>query len=122
MSNKIGTVDMKLVADRLHCVDALMSDTVFADKVLKGGKVVNVISEEIYEADVAISGEFILMVVSCRYATVPARTGYQWRALFTCHLMPLGAPFREDRYPAPRAYAPRVRRPSGSLVGLRPTQ
>lgn len=65
MNNRIGTFDMKLVADRLHCVDALMSDTVFADKVLKGGKVVNVISEEIYEAEVAISGEFILMVGDC---------------------------------------------------------
>lgn len=61
----LGTKELKLVADRLGCVDSLMSDRVFADKVLKGGKVVNVITREIYEADVAISGEYILMVGDC---------------------------------------------------------
>ncbi|MDO5707286.1 MAG: adenine deaminase C-terminal domain-containing protein [Andreesenia angusta] len=61
----LNTNDLKMVADRLHCVDALMSDVVFADKVLKGGNVVNVITREIYEADIAIAGEFILMVGDC---------------------------------------------------------
>lgn len=61
----LGTKNMKLVADRLHCVDALMSDNVFADKVLKSGNVVNVITREVYKADVAISGEYILMVGDC---------------------------------------------------------
>lgn len=61
----LDTKDLKLVADRLHCVDSLLSDTVFADKVLKGGKVVNVITREVYEADVAITGEYILMVGDC---------------------------------------------------------
>lgn len=61
----IGTKELKLVADRLGCVDALMSESDFADKVLKGGKVVNVITREIYQADVAISGEYILMVGDC---------------------------------------------------------
>ncbi|WP_425538900.1 adenine deaminase [Microaceticoccus formicicus] len=56
---------LKTVADRLHCVDALLSDTVFADKVLKGGNVVNVITREVYVADVAIAGEYILMVGDC---------------------------------------------------------
>lgn len=61
----LNTKNMKLVADRLHCVDALMSDKVFADKVLKGGNVVNVITREVYQADIGIAGEFILMVGDC---------------------------------------------------------
>lgn len=61
----LGTKSTKLVADRLHCIDALMSGRVFADKVLKGGNVVNVITREIYIADIAILGEYILMVGDC---------------------------------------------------------
>lgn len=57
--------DLKLVADRLHCVDILMGDTKYADIVLKGGNVVNVITREIYQADIAISGKYILMVGAC---------------------------------------------------------
>ena len=35
-------------------IDALMSNKEFADTVLVGGEVVNVITREIYRADVAI--------------------------------------------------------------------
>lgn len=56
---------LKVAADRLHCVDALLGKQSFADKVLRGGNVVNVITKEIYVADVAISGEYILMVGDC---------------------------------------------------------
>lgn len=52
----------KLAKDRRHLIDVLMNKEVFADKILKGGNVVNVISGEIYTADVAISGEYILRV------------------------------------------------------------
>lgn len=61
----LNTKELKLATDRLHCVDALLSETVFADKVLKGGNVVNVITREVYEADIAITGEYILMVGDC---------------------------------------------------------
>lgn len=57
--------NLKLVAERLHCVDVLMDSTKYAQKVLRGGKVVNVITREIYEADIAIEGEYILMVGDC---------------------------------------------------------
>ena len=56
---------LKLVSDRQHMVDVLMNEKVYADKVLKNGKVINVITREIYEADVAIDGEYILMVGDC---------------------------------------------------------
>ena len=60
-----GTKELKLVADRLSCVDALMDKSKFADVVLRGGNVVNVITREIYPADVAILGSYILMVGDC---------------------------------------------------------
>lgn len=61
----LDTKDLKLVADRLDCVDVLLGGEKHAEKVLKGGKVVNVITREIYEADIAIQGEYILMVGDC---------------------------------------------------------
>lgn len=56
---------LKLVSDRQYLVDVLMSDKVYADKVLENGNIVNVITREIYKADIAISGEYILMVGDC---------------------------------------------------------
>lgn len=47
---------------RRQMIDALMSDQCYADLVLQGGKVVNVLTREIYVADVAIKGEKILKV------------------------------------------------------------
>lgn len=61
----ITAKNLKLVAERLHCVDVLMDSAKYAEKVLKGGNVVNVITREIYQADVAIEGEYILMVGDC---------------------------------------------------------
>ena len=42
-----------------------MDSQQYADVVLKGGQVINVITREIYEADIAIAGEIILMVGDC---------------------------------------------------------
>jgi len=56
---------LKLVSERQHCVDVLMDDHTFADKVIQNGKIVNVITREIYKADLAMSGEYILMVGDC---------------------------------------------------------
>lgn len=61
----------KLAKDRRHLIDVLMNKTVFADKVLKGGNVVNVISGEIYKADVAIAGQYIVRVGDCGSLTGP---------------------------------------------------
>ncbi len=61
----LGVKDLKLIANRLDAVDVLMGNEKFADKVLKGGNVVNVITREIYEADIAIRGNYILMVGDC---------------------------------------------------------
>jgi adenine deaminase len=56
---------LKQVSDRQHLIDVLMDPGGHAGLVLTGGKVVNVISREVYEADVAIEGRHILMVGDC---------------------------------------------------------
>lgn len=55
-----------LVADRYGLVDTLLDENKKADKVLINGNLVNVITKEIYQADIAISGEYILMVGDCK--------------------------------------------------------
>jgi len=57
--------DLKLVSDRQHFIDVLMDPETHAQKVLKGGSVVNVITREVYEADIAIEGRHILLVGDC---------------------------------------------------------
>ncbi|KUO50920.1 MAG: adenosine deaminase [Desulfitibacter sp. BRH_c19] len=61
----LGAKDLKLVAERQRCVDVLLDQTKFAERVLKNCKVVNVLTREIYDADVAIEGKYILMVGDC---------------------------------------------------------
>lgn len=61
----LDTKGLKLAVDRLHLVDTLLDKNVYAEKVLTGGKVVNVITKEIYEAEVAVTGEYIIMVGDC---------------------------------------------------------
>jgi adenine deaminase len=56
---------LKTVADRLNCVDVLLGGHVHADTVLKDGNVINVLTKEIYQADIAIKGKYILMVGDC---------------------------------------------------------
>lgn len=43
-------------------IDTLMDKNQYADLVLQGGYIINVVTREIYKADVAIKGEYILMV------------------------------------------------------------
>ncbi len=43
-------------------IDVLLDSNQYADIVLKDGYVINTVTREIYEADVAIKGEYILMV------------------------------------------------------------
>lgn len=46
-------------------IDVLMGGNRFTSLVLHGGKVINVITREIYEADIAIKGKYILLVGNC---------------------------------------------------------
>ena len=56
---------LKTVAQRLHMIEALMDPGRGADLVLRGGNVVNVITREVYPADIAIAGEHIILVGDC---------------------------------------------------------
>lgn len=57
--------NLKLVSERQKLVDVLMDPVQHADTVLQGGQVINVITREIYPADLAIHGKYILMVGDC---------------------------------------------------------
>lgn len=60
-----GFKNEELVRDRIRLVDILMDSQCYADKVLKGGQIVNVLTCEVYLADVAIAGRYIVMVGGC---------------------------------------------------------
>lgn len=47
-------------------IDVLMDNNSYADLVLLGGMLINVITREIYPADVAVKGRYILMAGECR--------------------------------------------------------
>jgi adenine deaminase len=46
-------------------VDTLLDSNQYADLVLKDGYFINVVTREIYKADIAVKGEYILMVGNC---------------------------------------------------------
>lgn len=57
---------LKKAIEYRKLIDVLMGDRVFADTVLINGSVINVITREIYKADIAIKGKYILLVGDCR--------------------------------------------------------
>jgi adenine deaminase len=61
----VSANDLKLVSERQNLIDVLMDPSKHAETVLRGGKVVNVITREVYEADVAIVGRHIALVGDC---------------------------------------------------------
>lgn len=56
---------IKMAMEYRNLIDVLMGDKDFADIVLYNGKVINVITREIYPASIAIKGKYILMVGDC---------------------------------------------------------
>jgi len=63
--SSFGTAELTTVSERQHLVDVLMDPGRCAERVLAGGRVVNVLTGEVYEADVAIEGARILLVGDC---------------------------------------------------------
>ena len=53
---------IKRAIENRQMIDVLMGDKNFADVVLTGGQIINVITREIYEQDLAIKGKRILGV------------------------------------------------------------
>lgn len=58
----MNTKTLKQVMQWRQLIDTLLDSHQYADIVLKGGYIINVVTREIYTADVAIKGEHILMV------------------------------------------------------------
>jgi len=59
---KLDPSIIKQAMEYRYLIDTLMGDNDFADIVLYNGNVINVLTREIYQADVAIKGKYILVV------------------------------------------------------------
>lgn len=66
--------NLKMAMEYRNLVDALMGDYEFADVVLHNGNVINVITREIYKADIAIKDKYILLVGDCKKLIGPKTT------------------------------------------------
>ena len=67
MSEKrLDIESLSLAGERQHMIDVLLGENTYADKVLQNAEFVNVITREIYTADIAISGKYVLMVGDCK--------------------------------------------------------
>ncbi len=75
---------LKLVSERQKAVDVLMDPQQYADVVLKGGRIVNVITGETYEGDIAILGEIILMVGDCKALIGSSTRVYDMKDKYLC--------------------------------------
>jgi adenine deaminase len=84
LNDSLSIKDLKLVTDRHRAVDVLMGQAGHADSVLKGGNIVNVITREIYEADIAIQGELILMVGDCSSLVGEKTMVYDMKGKYLC--------------------------------------
>lgn len=65
---------LKMAMEYRNAIDALMGSKEFADTVLVGGQVINVITREIYKADIAIKHKYILLVGDCKDLIGPDTT------------------------------------------------
>ncbi|EWG09124.1 adenine deaminase [Cytobacillus firmus] len=65
-------------------IDVLLDPSQYADVVLKGGYFINVITREIYEADVAMKGEYILMAGDAKDLIGPKTIVENIQGKFVC--------------------------------------
>ncbi|MBU5436937.1 adenine deaminase [Tissierella sp. MSJ-40] len=61
-----NTFYLKMAVEYRKLIDVLMSSKEYADVVLHKGEVINVITREVYKADIAIKDKYILLVGDCR--------------------------------------------------------
>lgn len=62
----MDTKYIRMAMDYRNIVDVLMGDSEFADTVLYNGQIINVITREIYPGDIAIKGDYIVLVGDCK--------------------------------------------------------
>lgn len=61
----------KLICDRQYLIDIIFGSHRYAELILTNGKIVNVLTREIYKADIAIAGDYILMIGDCESVIGP---------------------------------------------------
>ena len=66
--------NLKMAMEYRNLIDTLMSDKDFADVVLTNGNVVNVLTREIYPADIAMKDRYIILVGDCKDLIGPETT------------------------------------------------
>ncbi|MCS0790108.1 adenine deaminase [Cytobacillus pseudoceanisediminis] len=76
--------DIKKAVQYRKLIDVLLDSSQFADVVLKGGYFINVITREIYEADVAMKGEYILMAGDAKDLIGPKTKVENIQGKFVC--------------------------------------
>ncbi|WIV12554.1 adenine deaminase C-terminal domain-containing protein [Proteiniborus sp. MB09-C3] len=74
--------DIKQAMEYRELIDVLMSDKHFADIVLYNGNVINVMTREVYTADIAIKGEYIVLVGDCQSLIGPDTKVVDVRGLY----------------------------------------
>lgn len=65
-------------------IDTLLDENQFADLVIKDGFFINVITREIYKADVAVKGDYVLMVGNCEELIGPKTKVENVSGKFVC--------------------------------------
>ncbi|MED4206390.1 adenine deaminase [Neobacillus mesonae] len=76
--------EIKEAIQRRKLIDVLLDKNQFADLVLKDGFFINVITREIYQADVAVKGDHVLMVGDAKDLIGPATKVEDVRGKFIC--------------------------------------
>ena len=76
--------NFKTVSERQRAIDILMAPDRYADMVLQGGDFVNVITREIYKADLAIADGYVLMVGDCKALIGPETKLWDMTGKFIC--------------------------------------
>jgi adenine deaminase len=75
---------IKEAIQRRKLIDVLLDSNQFADLVLKDGFFINVITREIYQADVAVTGEHVLMVGDAKELIGPRTKVEDVKGKFIC--------------------------------------
>lgn len=80
----MGAKRIKEAIQHRKLIDVLLDSHLHADLILKGGYFINVITREIYEADVAIKGEYILMAGDAKDLIGPKTKVENVKGKFIC--------------------------------------
>lgn len=80
----MDALNIKQAIQYRNLIDVLLTPSLFADLVLKSGYFINVITREIYEADVAVKGDYILMVGDVKELIGPKTVVEDVKGKFIC--------------------------------------